>query len=213
MTLQMIPAASAVARPGAASGGDDAAANHTPQRDGAPGDLPAEDSEAVPAPAEPIKITFAWPELHNAAQSLWPQLAIQLVSHFGDSPEPPQFGRYVPPRGTDLNIYLRLLEQLLAINCAMSSRNAPLLVTGERDTLRALLDLALRYPASLPVRLMLGELLLRVRSLHPEVLAEFIPALRLFSERHPFPDQEAATLLAAQQAAALNVNASPQPVT
>ena len=174
-------------------------------------DLAPANGNVSPGLSEPITISFLWPELHTAAQSLWPQLAIPLVSHFGDTPEPPQPGRYAPPRGTDLNTYLRLLEQLLAVNCAMSSRNAPLLVTGERDTLRALLDLALRYPASLPVRLMLGEALLRVRALHPEVLAEFVQPLRLFQERHPFPDTEAANLLAAQQGAALHPNPVPQP--
>ncbi len=156
--------------------------------------------------AEPVTLTLhlAWPDLHTGAQGLWAQLAHHLVAHFGDTPEPPQFGRYTPPRGADLNIYLRLLEQLLGMNCAMTSRNAPLLVTGERDTVRALLDLAVRYPASLPVRLMLGETLLRLRALHPEVLAEFAQPLRLLNERHPFPDPEAASLLQAQQAAALN---------
>ena len=160
---------------------------------------------------EPITITasFTWTELHTAAQSLWPQLAIHLVTQLGDTPEPPRPGRYSPPRGADLNLYMRLLEQLLGINCAMSSRHAPLLIQGERETLRALLDLAVRYPSSLPVRLMLGEALLRVRALHPELLAEFVQPLRLLNERHPFADQEAATLLRAQQDAALKV--PPQP--
>lgn len=165
-------------------------------------------SDAAREP-ESITVSFIWTELHTAAQSLWPQLAIHLVTQFGDSPEAPRPGRYAPPRGGDLNIYLRLLEQLLGINCAMSSRNAPLLVTVERETLRGLVDLAVRYPASLPVRLMLGEALLRVRALHPEVLAEFVQPLQLLKERHPFTDHEAATLLQAQQGAALNA----QPVT
>lgn len=151
-----------------------------------------------------VTVSLTWPELHSAVQSLWPQLAIPLVTHFGDTPEPPQSGRYAPPRGPELNIYLRLLEQLLGINCATTSRNAPLLVTGERETLRTLFDLALRNPNSLPVRLMLGELLLRVRGLHPEVLNEFVQPLRLLAERHPFPETEANNLLQAQQSAALS---------
>lgn len=162
-------------------------------------------------PQEPATVTytFTWPELHNAAQALWPQLAIHLVTRFGDTPEPPRSGRYAPPRGLDMNIYLRTLEQLLGINIAVGSRNGPILLTGERDTMRALLDLAIRYPNSLPVRLMLGELMLRLRVLHPEVLNEFGQSLRLFAERHPFPDQEAAAILQAQQGAAMN----PQPAT
>src|SRR5579875_331709 len=158
----------------------------------------------VDAEVSTVTVSMTWAELHNGAQALWPQLAIHLVTRFGDTPEPPRAGRYAPPRGGDLNVYLRLLEQLLGINCAMSSRHAPLLVTGERETLRAVLDLAIRYPNSLPVRLMLGETLLRVRALHPEVLAEFMQPLRLLNERHPFPGAEAASLLAAQQAAAMN---------
>ena len=168
--------------------------------------VPSLDSErletAVPEPAE-VTVNLSWPELYSAVQSLWPQLAIPLVTRFGDTPEPPQSGRYTPPRGPELNIYLRLLEQLLAINCASTSRNAPFLVNGERETLRTLFDLALRNPNSLPVRLMLGELLLRLRALHPEVLNEFVQPLRLLAERHPLPDAEANTLLQGQQAAAL----------
>ncbi|MBE7158723.1 MAG: hypothetical protein INR62_09870, partial [Rhodospirillales bacterium] len=157
---------------------------------------------ASPEPFE-VSVTLTWPELYSAVQSLWPQLAIPLVTHFGDTPEPPQSGRYTPPRGPELNIYLRLLEQLLAINCAGSSRHAPLLIQGERDTLRSCFDLALRNPNSLPVRLMLGELLLRLRGLHPEVLNEFVQPLHLLAERHPFPDGEGNNILQAQQAAAL----------
>ncbi len=157
-----------------------------------------------------VTIHLTWPELYNAVQSLWPQLAIPLVTYFGDTPEPPQSGRYTPPRGPELNIYLRLLEQLLGINCATTSRNAPLLVTGERDTLRELFDLAVRNPNSLPVRLMLGELLLRIRGIHPEVLNEFVQPLRLLAERHPFPDPDANNLLQAQQAAALSPQTQPQ---
>ncbi len=161
---------------------------------------------------EPMTITasFTWPELHGAAQSLWPQLAIALVSQFGDTPEAPRQGRYSTPRGAELNVYLRLLEQLLGINCAMSSRHAPLLIQGERETTRGLIDLAVRYPASLPVRLMLGEVLLRVRALHPEALAEFAQPLQLLKERHPFNDAEAATLLQAQQDAAMTLQQQPQ---
>ena len=212
VTLRLIPAAPATDGPSSEAGESAAADEHSPGvGDEAAADLEPANGGRKPGAWEPITVNFLWPELYNAAQSLWPQLAIPLVSHFGDTPEPPQPGRYAPPRGTDLNTYLRLLEQLLAVNCAMSSRNAPLLVTGERDTLRALLDLALRYPSSLPVRLMLGEALLRVRALHPEVLAEFVQPLRLFQERHPFPDTEAANLLAAQQGAALHPNPVPQP--
>lgn len=167
------------------------------------GTVPANDAPVTPEPAT-ITANFTWAELYNAPQALWPQLAIHLVTQFGDTPDPPRSGRYTPPRGVDLNLYLRVLEQLLAINCAMGSRNAPLLVQGERDTLRTLLDLAVRYPNSLPVRLMLGEVLLRVRALHPEALGEFLQPLRLLNERHPFPDGEASSLINAQQSAALS---------
>lgn len=160
--------------------------------------------------AQSTTVDLTWPELHNAVQSLWPQLAIPLVTLFGDTPEPPQFGRYTPPRGLELNIYLRLLEQLLGINCATTSRNAPFLVSGERETLRTLFDLAVRHPNSLPVRFMLGELLLRLRGLHPEVLNEFIQPLRLLAERHPISDPDANSILQAQQAAALSPEAPPQ---
>ena len=177
-------------------------------------ELPADMLTASsPSPEEisTISVRFTWPELHTAAQSAWPQLAILLVTHFGDTPEPPRPGRYTPPRDADLNIYLRVLEQLLAINCAAGSRNGPLLISGERETVRALIDLAVRYPNSLPIRLMLGEVLLRLRALHPEVLAEFVQPLGMLHERHPFPDAEVAKLLQAQQAAALNPQPTPQP--
>ena len=57
-------------------------------------------------------------------------------------------------------------------------------------------------------RLMLGEMLLRVRGLHPQVLGEFVQPLRLLNERHPFPDAEAAGLLNAQQSAALGTEST-----
>ena len=169
------------------------------------GDPAADEGGATDAPPlEPATVTvqLSWPELHSAVGSLWPQLAIPLVTAFGDTPEPPKSGRYTPPRGPELNIYLRLLEQLLAINCAITSRNAPFLVVGEAETLGNLFDLALRYPNSLPVRLMLGELLLRIRAVHPEILNQFAQPLSLLAERHPFPDPDANSLLQAQQAAA-----------
>ncbi len=175
--------------------------------------VPSLDEEPFPIPpVEPATatVTLTWAELYNSVQSLWPQLAIPLVTRFGDTPEPPQSGRYTPPRGPELNIYLRLLEQLLGINCAATSRHAPLLISGERETLRTVFDLALRTPNSLPVRLMLGELLLRLRALHPEVLNEFVQPLQLLAERHPFPDPDANTLLQGQQAAALGTTPQPE---
>ncbi len=175
--------------------------------------VPALDAELLSAPADESRFTLevatvtvpmTWEDIHNASQSLWPQLAHHLVTVFGDSPEQPRPGRYTPPRGLELNIYLRLLEQLLGLNCASSSRNGPLLVSGERDTLRAAMDLAIRFPASLPVRLMLGEILLRIRGLHPEVLNEFVQPLNVLAEKHPLPDPEAAAITKAQQGAALS---------
>jgi tetratricopeptide (TPR) repeat protein len=225
ITVRLLPAAAAVAAPGG-SGASDQVASSPAEAEAAVADRPAEPSldgplltaepapfaeqgadqtSAVPAFTEPVSVSipFTWPELHVAAQSVWPQLAIHLVTALGDTPEPPRSGRYTPPRGLELNIYMRLLEQLLAINCAAGSRNGPYLVTGERETLRTALDLAIRNPNSLPVRLMLGEILLRLRGLHPEVLGEFLQPLRLLNERHPFPDGEAASILQAQQGAAL----------
>ena len=176
------------------------------------GDAAAGDSDRL-ATFEPVTVTvyLTWADLHSGVSSLWPQLAIPLVTVFGDTPEPPKFGRYTPPRGPELNLYLRFLEQLLAINCAITSRNAPFLVVGEGETLQNLFDMALRFPNSLPVRLMLGELLLRLRALHPELLNQFAHPLRLLAERHPFPDTDANNLLEAQQSAAFsNPQQSPQ---
>ncbi len=224
LTLRLIPAAAATAQPEEQATPDGAPAEVEASLADRPA-IPAMDNDALaseptqgdaatsPVTAEvtSISIPFTWPELHVAAQSVWPQLAIHLVTQFGDTPEPPRQGRYTPPRNTDLNTYLRLLEQLLAINCAAGSRNGALLISGERDTLRALIDLAVRYPNSLPIRLMLGETLLRLRGLHPQVLGEFVQPLRMLDERHPFPEAEAARLLQAQQAAALNPQPASQP--
>lgn len=173
----------------------------------------ASDAPEVLPTFEPatISVSFTWPELFNAVPSLWPQLAIPLVTAFGDTEEHLRSGRYTPPRGMDLNIYLRLLEQLLAINCAMTSRHAPLLITGEAETLRTTLDLALRVPNSLPVRLILGELLLRLRALHPELVLESAQPIAALNERFPFPDSEAAQMLQAQTGAAMQFGA-PQAV-
>jgi tetratricopeptide (TPR) repeat protein len=231
ITVRLLPAAAAVAA-SAEADGDIPLEGSAADAEAAVADRPAEPSldgpsltanpsefaqgdgdqpAAVAAFTEPVSVSipFTWPELHVAAQSVWPQLAIHLVTALGDTPEPPRPGRYTPPRGLELNIYMRLLEQLLAINCAAGSRNGPYLVTGERETLRTALDLAIRNPNSLPVRLMLGEVLLRLRALHPEVLGEFLQPLRLLNERHPFPDGEAASILQAQQAAALGQQQQP----
>ncbi len=221
LTLRLIPAAPADAEASASAEPAETEAGIADRPA-----VPALDSEAltpevpqiagdaaVASEISSITVPFTWAELHTAAQSVWPQLAIHLVTHFGDTPEAPRQGRYTPPRDADLNIYMRVLEQLLAINCAAGSRNGPLLVSGERETVRALIDLAVRYPSSLPIRLMLGETLLRLRGLHPQVLGEFVQPVRMLNERHPFPDAEVAQLLGAQQAAALNPQPAPQGVS
>ncbi len=150
-----------------------------------------------PEPAT-VTVTLNWGEVHAGAQSLWGQLAHHLVAGYGDAAVSPQPGRYTLPRGTDLNLYLSRLEQLLGVFAAGAGRDAALLLTGERDLVRGLVDLVVRYPASLPVRLALHEALLRLRDLRPELLGIERGPVRLLQERFPFPDPEVNRVLTAQ---------------
>ena len=129
---------------------------------------------------------------------MWSRLANALLPLTTQAAEPVDAARYAIPAGPALGNYLLRLQQLLAVRCAGTDAVEGGFLSGEREIVRGQLDLALSLPQSLPLRLTLHETLLRLRTLRPEIAAEFQKPVELLQQRYPLEDAEANSILERQ---------------
>ncbi len=99
---------------------------------------------------------------------------------------------YAPPAPPHLAHYLLRLEQLLAIRCATSATA----LHGVREIVEGCLHLCLDFPASIPIRALLADVVARMRNLRPDVVAEFQERLELLQTEHPVAEPAQSTLAA-----------------
>ena len=92
---------------------------------------------------------------------------------------------YHVPEGKEFPFYLLRLEQLLAIRCAATDGTQAGFLNGEREIVDGTLQLALAYPHSVTLRLLLAQTLLSMRKVRPDIMPEFRDKILLLQSENP----------------------------
>ena len=94
---------------------------------------------------------------------------------------------YEVPDVAEFAGYLARLEQLLSVRCAGMEGVPATFLTGEREILSEEVALCRAEPGNVAARLLLVETLAGMRTIRPELAAEFMPALQSLEEQQPLP--------------------------
>jgi len=126
----------------------------------------------------------------NSEESL-SNLAAQFVEMLAketDIPRQTPAPLYQVPVGR-LPDYLLRLEQLLATRCAAMDIPEHGSLNGKHEIVDGMLGLCLAYPSNVAVRLILLQTLLAMKSIKPDVVAEFTHKVKLLQQQNPLPEQ------------------------
>jgi hypothetical protein len=117
-----------------------------------------------------------------------------MLAHDGvkRAPSPPW---YELPPGQDASDYLLRLEQQLAVACMHFEFLKGAALHGERELLDGILQLCVRQPANLTVRMVLAQTLRQMKKVRPEILSEYREKVALLQRNHLLVG-DAATLVA-----------------
>jgi hypothetical protein len=85
----------------------------------------------------------------------------------------------------DLGNYLLRLEQLLAVRCAGMEGVSTAFLHGEREIVGGNLQLSLRCPDNLAVRILLAETMLSMHKVKPNVVKEFFDRVMMLHQENP----------------------------
>lgn len=108
------------------------------------------------------------PAIEGIAKGLNKLLTVHAGIHVTPSPV-----WYQRPTGREASDYLLRLEQQLAVACAHFDFLEGGAVYGEREMLDGILQLCLNQPANPTVRMLLGQTLLQMKKIRPEILPEY----------------------------------------
>jgi len=117
-----------------------------------------------------------------------PEIAVRLIAALCEvcalaNVSPPSY--YDPPAGELFAHYLLRLEQTLAATAAGMDNVKEEFLYGERETIDGAIDLCLRLPANAAVRLILAELVRRMKKVRPHIVAEFSDKIALLQKERP----------------------------
>jgi len=95
---------------------------------------------------------------------------------------------YAPPTGEAFRDYLLRLEQMLAVRCAGMESEAAAFLSGEREIVAGTVRLCVEVPNSVSTRVLLVQLLKRMKAVHPAAVLEHEEAIRQLQRAHPMPE-------------------------
>lgn len=95
---------------------------------------------------------------------------------------------YRVPTGDDFAHYLLRLEQLLAVRCYSADTVSASELHGEREIIDGNIHLCLASPDNVVTRLLLAQILQRMKKVRPEVVAEYREKIQLLQKENPLPD-------------------------
>ena len=117
-------------------------------------------------------------------------LAEQIVRAIADANEVmPQAMpvNYQVPQETDLADYLLRLEQLLVTRCAAMDGVPTTFLSGEREIVGGAVRLCVAQPTNVPARLLLAQVLRRMKPIAPAAVSENAEVVRLLQRQYPLP--------------------------
>lgn len=110
---------------------------------------------------------------------------LEQVAKLEPHPFPPSYA--VPP-AEHLVTYLMRLEHLLAIRCSGMEGVPRGFLYGERDIIDGMIQHCLVVPGSVSVRLLMAQVMLSMRRVRPEVVAEYAERVTLLQRQHPLAE-------------------------
>lgn len=120
------------------------------------------------------------PAVEQLAERLWKMLATHADVRATAAPT-----WYQIPSGQDLSDYLLRLEQQLAVACMHIGFLEGAALFGAHEILDGILQLCVRQPKSLTVRMVFAQTLRQMQRVHPEILPEYKEKIDLLQRDHP----------------------------
>ncbi len=125
-------------------------------------------------------------------QDAIPQLARQLVDLLVkqiDLRMEPSAPLYEVPLGVNFPDYLLRLEQLLAVRCSGMDGVQSNFLNNPHEIIRGNLHLCLACPRNATTRLLLGQTILGMKRIRPDIVQEFKDKVIMLQAEHPLPER------------------------